>query len=139
MNGTSSGCRTLTNVMPDAHPLKVLVVEDESLVALDIENMLEEMGCKVVASVPRLVRALDLASRLDFDLAVLDINLAGEVVYPLAFRLAARGIPFVFSTGYSTASVPPELSDRPILKKPVMLANLKRAVAQARTGIRSVN
>ena len=125
--------------MPDARPLKVLVVEDESLVALDIENMLEEMGCKVVASVPRLVRALDLASRLDFDLAVLDINLAGEVVYPLAFRLAARGIPFVFSTGYSTASLPPELSDRPILKKPVMLANLKRAVAQTRTGIRSVN
>jgi two-component SAPR family response regulator len=125
--------------MPDARPLKVLVVEDESLVALDIENMLEEMGCKVVASVPRLLGALDLASRLDFDLAVLDINLAGEVVYPLAFRLAARGIPFVFSTGYSTASLPPELSDRPILKKPVMLANLKRAVAQARTGIRSVN
>ncbi|MBI2764544.1 MAG: hypothetical protein HYX53_01395, partial [Chloroflexi bacterium] len=48
--------------MPHARPLKVLVVEDESLVALDIETMLEEMGCKVVASVPRLVRALDLAS-----------------------------------------------------------------------------
>ena len=125
--------------MPDARPLKVLVVEDESLVALDIETMLEEMGCKVVASVPRLVRALDLASRLDFDLAVLDINLAGEVVYPLAFRLAARGIPFLFSTGYSTSTLPPELRDRPILKKPVMLASLKRAVAMARIGIRSVN
>ncbi len=125
--------------MPDATPLKVLVVEDESLVALDIETMLEEMGCTVVASVPRLVRALDLASRLDLDLAVLDINLAGEVVYPLAFRLAARGIPFLFSTGYSTADLPPELRDRPILRKPVMLANLKRAVAMARTGMRSVN
>ena len=125
--------------MPDAGPLRVLVVEDESLVALDIENMLEEMGCKVVASVPRLVKALDLASRLDFDLAVLDINLAGEVVYPLAFRLAARGIPFLFSTGYSTSTLPPELRDRPILKKPVMLASLKRAVAMARIGIRSVN
>ena len=126
-------------VMREASPLRVLVVEDESIVALDIENMLEEMGCQVVASVPRLVRALDVASSLDFDLAVLDINLAGEVVYPLAFRLAARGIPFVFSTGYSTSTLPPELSDRPILKKPVMLANLKRAVAMARTGIRSVN
>ena len=125
--------------MPDPSPLKVLVVEDESLVALDIENMLEEMGCTVVASVPRLVKALDLASRLDLDLAVLDINLAGEVVYPLAFRLAERGIPFVFSTGYSTADLPIELRDRPILRKPVMPANLKRAVAQARTGIRSVN
>ena len=105
--------------MPDARPVKVLVVEDESLVALDIENMLEEMGCKVVASVPRLLGALDLASRLDFDLAVLDINLAGEVVYPLAFRLAARGIPFVFSTGYSTAALPEELRSitRPIAAK----------------------
>src|SRR5262249_47228744 len=102
--------------MPDASPLKVLVVEDESLVALDIETMLEEMGCTVVASVPRLVRALDLASRLDLDLAVLDINLAGEVVYPLAFRLAARGIPFLFSTGYSTADLPPALRDRPIVR-----------------------
>jgi CheY-like chemotaxis protein len=124
--------------MPDASPLKVLVVEDESLVALDIENMLEEMGCKVVASVPRLLRALDLAARLDFDLAVLDINLAGEVVYPLAFRLAERRIPFLFSTGYSTADLPPELRDRPVVRKPVVPANLKRAVAMARTGIRSV-
>ena len=123
----------------DASPLKVLVVEDESLVALDIETMREEMGCRVVASVPRLVKALDLASRLDFDLAVLDINLAGEVVYPLAFRLAERGIPFVFSTGYSTADLPTELRGRPILRKPVMMASLKRAVAMARTGIRSIS
>jgi len=125
--------------MPDAGPLRVLVVEDESLVALDIETMLEEMGCTVVASVPRLVKALDLASRLDFDLAVLDINLAGEVVYPLAFRLAERGIPFLFSTGHGTADLPPELRDRPILRKPVVPASLKRAVAMARTGVRIAN
>jgi two-component SAPR family response regulator len=82
------------------------------MVALHIENMLEEIGCKVVASVPRLVKALDVAGSLDFDLAVLDIKLAGEVVYPLAFRQARRGIPFVFSTGYSTSTLPPELQDR---------------------------
>src|SRR6267378_1582640 len=115
-----------------AGPLKVLVVEDESLVALHIENMLEEIGCKVVASVPRLVKALYLASSLDIDLA-------GELVYPLALRLADRGIPFVFSTGYSTATLPPELRDRPLVKKPVTLASLKTAVGLARTGIRSVS
>jgi len=119
--------------------LKVLIVEDESLVALQIENMLEEIGCQVVASVPRLVKALSLASSLDIDLAVLDINLAGEVVYPLALRLADRGIPFVFSTGYSTATLPPELRDRPLVKKPVTLGSLKKAVAMARTGMRSVS
>ena len=120
-------------------PLKVLVVEDESIVALDIETMLEELGCVVVASVPRLWKALDVASALDFDLAVLDINLAGEVVYPLAFRLAERNTPFLFTTGYSTASLPTELSNRPLLRKPVALAGLKKAVALARTGMRSVN
>jgi two-component SAPR family response regulator len=125
--------------MPDAGPLKVLVVEDESLVAMHIESMLEEIGCKVVASVPRLVKALSLAGSLDIDLAVLDINLAGEVVYPLALRLADRGIPFVFSTGYGTATLPAELRDRPLVKKPITLGGLKKAVAMARTGIRSVN
>ena len=125
--------------MSEAGALKVLLVEDESLVALHIENMLEEIGCQVVARVPRLVKALFLASSLDIDLAVLDINLAGEVVYPLAFRLADRGIPFVFSTGYSTATLPTELRDRPLVKKPVTLASLKTAVGLARTGIRSVS
>jgi two-component SAPR family response regulator len=124
--------------MSNAGPLKVLVVEDESIVALDIENMLEEIGCKVVASVPRLVKALYLASSLDIDLAVLDINLAGEVVYPLAFRLAERGIPFVLSTGYNTATLPSELRDRPLVKKPVTLGSLKTAVSMARTGMRIV-
>jgi two-component SAPR family response regulator len=120
-------------------PLKVLVVEDETMVALDIESMLEELGCVVVASVPRLLKALGLAASLDIDLAVLDINLAGEVVYPLAFRLVARGIPFLFPTGYSTATLPPDLRDRPLVRKPVALDGLRKAVGQARTGIRSVN
>jgi two-component SAPR family response regulator len=124
--------------MSNAGSLKVLVVEDEAIVALDIENMLEEIGCKVVASVPRLVKALYLASSLDIDLAVLDINLAGEVVYPLAFRLAERGIPFVFSTGYSTTTLPSELRDRPLVKKPVTLGSLKKAVSMATTGMRIV-
>lgn len=125
--------------MRKSGPLKVLVVEDETIVALDIETMLEKLGCVVVANVPRLLKALDLAASLDIDLAVLDINLAGEVVYPLAFRLAARGVPFVFTTGYSTASLPPDLRDRPLVRKPVALAGLRTAVGQARTGIRSVN
>jgi two-component SAPR family response regulator len=112
--------------MSNAGSLKVLVVEDEAIVALDIENMLEE------------IKALYLASSLDIDLAVLDINLAGEVVYPLAFRLAERGIPFVFSTGYSTATLPSELRDRPLVKKPVTLGSLKNAVSMARTGMRIV-
>src|SRR5580704_14386058 len=130
-----SGCRptSLRNSrrMSNAGLLKVLVVEDEAVVALDIENLLEEIGCKVVASVPRLLNALYLAGSLDIDLA-------GEVVYPLAFRLAERGIPFVFSTGYSTSTLPSELRDRPLVKKPVTLGSLKKAVSMATTGMRIV-
>ncbi len=121
-------------------PLEVLVVEDEIAgLALDIENMLEEMGCTVVASVPRLAEALDLAARLDLDLAVLDINLAGEVVYPSLPPGRARHS-FLFSTGYSTRrTCRSSCAIVPSSGKPVMPADLKRAVAQARTGIRSVN
>ena len=124
--------------MRNGGAVRVLVVEDEFLVAMDIESMLEQLGCVVGASVPRLLKALEVASTLDFDLAVLDINLAGEVVYPLAFRLAQRGTPFLFTTGYSTSSLPSELSDRPLVRKPVTLVNLKKTVALAWTGMRSV-
>jgi len=83
--------------------------------------MLEEIGCQVVASVPRLFKAAFPCQPRSISIsAVLDINLAGgRSSTPWPFRLADRGIPFVFSTGYSTATLPPELRDRPLVKKPV--------------------
>jgi len=73
--------------------VKVLVVEDEYLVATMMEDMLESAGCVVAGPIPRLAQALDAASSEVCDVAVLDINLAGERVYPVADILAQRGVP----------------------------------------------
>ena len=117
--------------MAEAGAIKVLVVEDEAGIALLIESMLDEIGCEVVACVARLAIGLEIARSAALDLAVLDINLAGEAVFPLANQLAERGIPFIFCTGYGSSTLPSDLRDRPVLTKPFTLDRLERAVAAA--------
>jgi CheY-like chemotaxis protein len=80
--------------------LQILVVEDESLVAMMIEDMLTDLGHQVVATSGRMPEASKLVSDPSADLAILDVNLNGEETYPLADSLAARKIPFIFATGY---------------------------------------
>lgn len=106
----------------------VLVVEDDSAVAMLIEDMLEELGCRVVASVPRLAKAFDLVETLDFDVAILDVNVAGEPVFPLASRLQALGKPIVFSTGYGRAGLPADFSRHAVLAKPFSIGELRQAL-----------
>lgn len=113
--------------------MKVLVVEDEAGVALLLESMLDEIGCEVVACVARLAIGLELARSAAIDLAVLDINLAGEAVFPLADQLVERGIPFIFCTGYGSSTLPADLQDRPVLTKPFTLDRLERAIEAAMT------
>ena len=80
--------------------LKVFVVEDEALVALNLEDMLADLGCRDIVSAMRLDQALaQIDDGLDADVAILDVNLAGKPVFPVAERLAERGTPIVFATG----------------------------------------
>jgi DNA-binding response OmpR family regulator len=109
--------------------VKILVVEDEYLVATLKEDMLESAGCVVAGPIPRLAQALDAASSEVCDVAVLDINLAGERVYPVADVLAQRGVPFVFVTGYGANTLPPEYAKRPRLCKPFRMAELLAAIS----------
>ena len=102
--------------------VKVLVVEDEYLVAALMEDMLASAGCVVAGPIPRLAQALDAASSEACDVAVLDVNLAGERVYPVADILAQRNVPFVFVTGYGV--LPGEYANRPRLCKPFKMADL---------------
>ena len=102
--------------------VKVLVVEDEYLVATLMEDMLASAGCIVAGPIPRLAQALDAASKEACDVAVLDVNLAGERVYPVADILAQRNVPFVFVTGYGV--LPGEYANRPRLCKPFKMADL---------------
>ena len=97
---------------------RVLVVEDEMLVLIMIEDMLADLGCKSVTPAATVDKALALISAQVFDVALLDMNLNGNDSHPVAEALAARGIPFVYSTGNTGQSLRGGYSDRPVLKKP---------------------
>ena len=107
----------------------VLVVEDEVMVRLLIEVMLENLGCQSVTAAATIDQALDWIEKQTFDAAVLDVNLNGQKSYPVADALAARGVPFVFSTGYSEHGMNDGYSDRPALKKPFREKELEAAMA----------
>jgi CheY-like chemotaxis protein len=104
--------------------VRVLVVEDEFLVATLIEDMLVAAGCVVAGPIPRLSEAVDAVGSGTFDAAVLDVNLGGDRVYPVADALSRRNIPFVFVTGYSSGGLPREYNGRPRLCKPFKMADL---------------
>jgi CheY-like chemotaxis protein len=110
--------------------LRVLLVEDENLVAMLLEDMLAELGHSVVGPVARLKKALEMAQRKAIDLAILDVNINGEQAYPVAEALAARGIPFVFSTGYGKRGLPLQYRDHPTLQKPFQQQDLEKLFAE---------
>jgi CheY-like chemotaxis protein len=113
---------------------RILLVEDEAGVAMLIEDMLEELGCVLVASVAHLTQAYEVMESAAFDLAILDVNVSGEQVFPLASKLAARGIPLVFSTGYGMAGIPADMRAYPVLAKPFAFEDLRRTLASALRG-----
>lgn len=109
----------------------MLLLEDEGGIALLIEDMLEELGCKVVGSMARLSHAWELVAVTPFDLAILDVNVGGELSFPLAGELIRRGQPFIFSTGYGAAGVPKEFENGVVLAKPFTIGELRSAMRTA--------
>ena len=109
--------------------VRVLVVEDEYLVAILIEEILQSAGCVVMGPVPRLPEALDAIDRESCDVAVLDVNLAGERINPVADALSERNVPFLFVTGYGANSLPREYAQRPHICKPFRMAELLGALS----------
>ena len=99
---------------------RVLVVEDEMLVLIMIEDMLTDLGCESVTAAASVNQALALIDEQVFDVAMLDMNLNGEMTHSVADALDARGVAFVFSTGYSGERMRDGYRDRPVLKKPFL-------------------
>ncbi|GGG16481.1 response regulator [Rhizobium wenxiniae] len=111
---------------------RILVVEDEYMLADQLRNELEQEGAVVVGPAGRLETAFELLeSDAQIDSAILDVNLGGDNVFPLAEALAARNVPFVFATGYEASTIPSKFSKIPICDKPVEMHRLKRALGDA--------
>ncbi len=108
--------------------LRVLIVEDEPLVAALIEDYLAELGCAVAVSARRLPKALESLQSSEIDAAVLDVNVAGESISPLAEALAKRHIPFIFASGYGARGVEPRWAKCSILQKPFTANELRTAL-----------
>jgi CheY-like chemotaxis protein len=110
--------------------LRVLLVEDEPIIAMTAEDMLEALGCTVAASAATLDEALAASRGGGFDVAMLDINLNGVVSLPVADLLKAAGTPFIFTTGYGAGGCGPH-EDVPLVTKPYRLIDLEGALGRA--------
>lgn len=115
--------------MVDLAGLRVLIVEDEVIIAMLLEETLHDAGCVVIGPVPRVDKAMEVARAEPLDFALLDVNLAGEKVFPVAEVLVERAVPFVFLTGYGRSGLPATYAQRPALAKPFKLAALMRVIA----------
>jgi len=109
-------------------PRRVLVVEDEYLIRMLLEDMLADLGYAVAAAVGTVTEARELAATAEFSAAILDVNLDGQEIYPVADILKERGLPFVFVTGYGERSLPEPYRDRPALVKPFQADQLSAAL-----------
>jgi DNA-binding response OmpR family regulator len=103
--------------MDSASPPCVLLVEDEMCLAMMLQDLLEDAGYRVLKAA-RVAAALNLATAEDIDAAILDVNVAGTEVFPVADELRRRGVPFMFASGYGERGVPGEFRDYPMLQKP---------------------
>lgn len=114
---------------------RAFVVEDETLVLFSLEDVLADLGCEVVAQAMRLDQAIATASELGpVDVAILDVNIGGKPVFPVAEILKERGVPLVFATGYGREGLPPEWQDHAVIVKPYSLEDIERALTPLLAG-----
>ena len=113
---------------------RILVVEDEMIVAMLIEDILMDGGATVVGPAARVNKALDLLGTEAVDAALLDVNLAGENTMPVAEELRRRGIPFAFATGYGAAGLPDGFAGQPLLQKPFQERDLQEVMTRVLGG-----
>ncbi|MDV3459280.1 response regulator [Sphingomonas sp. HF-S4] len=109
-------------------PLRVLIVEDEMTIALLIEDMVTDMGHEVAGMAMRLPQAVELAETGEFDFAILDVNLDGRRSFPVADVLSARGVPFIFATGYGSAGMEGAYVGQRVIKKPFLASDLENVI-----------
>lgn len=110
--------------MNDGNKARILIVEDDPLIGLDLSIELEDADFAVVGVAPTVTKALALFNERGCDLAILDVNLGHETSAAIATALAAARVPFIAVTGYSTEQCPPEFATAPLMSKPFQTARL---------------
>ncbi len=108
---------------------RILLVEDNLLIAMDVEELIAEQGCTPIGPVSNVADGLEAVRQTELDGAVLDVNLGDERVWPIAELLEEHGVPFVIATGYSAAEIPDRFNTRPRLEKPISPGGLAAALA----------
>src|SRR5438128_687619 len=123
--------RAKDSIMISTRPegCSVFLVEDEVMIRMMVADMLEELGYSVAAEAGEIGEAVRLAQSTEFDLAILDVNVNGKVITPVAELITARNRPFIFATGYGSSGLPQEYRDRPALQKPFQLETLAQVIA----------
>ena len=109
----------------------ILIVEDEPLIAMMLEDFLESLGHSIAGTCDTVTSALDHVDKGGFDLAILDVNLKGENVWPVASRLRERSVPFLIATGGHVDPPPPEFDDAPVIEKPYTVDRVTPAINAA--------
>ena len=106
----------------------VFLVEDEVMIRMMVADMLQELGYTIAAEAGEIGEAMRLAQTTYFDLAILDVNVNGKVISPVADLLKANNRPFIFATGYGSSGLPEEYRDRPSLQKPFQVETLGKVI-----------
>lgn len=112
----------------------VFLVEDETMIRMMVAEMLVDLGYSIAGEAGDVDEALHLVETVDFDIALLDVNVNGKVITPVARAIVARKRPFIFATGYGTQGMPEEFRDRPALQKPFQMETLARMIETALKG-----
>ncbi len=110
--------------------IKIMIVEDEGLIAMDLEDELADCGATIVGSYRGLAEALPAAKSSTIDFAILDVNLGSETSYAIAEVLRSREVPFVFASGYDKSGLQSEWQDTPIARKPFNRAILLKLIGE---------
>lgn len=120
------------NSAPAPISAAILIVEDDMMLAMLLEDQLADLGHRTIKAA-RVTTAVSIAVSAAIDAAILDVNVAGDPVYPVAEALRARGIPFAFATGYGNGGLKAEFRDSPTLNKPYAADELQRIVKKILT------
>jgi CheY-like chemotaxis protein len=110
---------------------RILIVEDEAMIAMLVEDMVLDFGSEVVGPAAKMADAISLAQSATLDAAILDVNVSGSVIFPVAEILSKRGIPYIFATGYGSTGIPPRFQSHPTLPKPFSYQSLAEVLRDA--------